>query len=205
MTVVLIALSGTVFLCLVTVVILKSSFSCTSFDNVWKIRWMRNCSLFVFHQACSRMAFKNYRSQNSHAMLDERVYEEDEMLFVCMRLSCGVCEYALVLKHVCMWLPVGWECRVGIFQAPCCSRNICPLCGTNQSAEPSAVTNQAAWWSFHGILGWSWNKGRHLPRSPLLPPASPHPSGFDILDPHMGKSPPPRFVIPRIMTEKWRT
>lgn len=133
------------------------------------------------------------------------IYEECEMVFVSLRLSCGVCKFALVLKQVCMWLPVGWVCRVGIFQAPCCSRNICPLCGTNQSAEPKAVTNQAAWWSFHGILGWSWNKGLHLPHSRLLPPASPHPSGFDILDPHMGKSPPLHSIIPRIMTEKWRT
>lgn len=27
---------------------------------------------------------------------------------------------------------------------PCCSRNICPLSGTNQSEETKAITNQAA-------------------------------------------------------------
>lgn len=117
-----------------------------------------------------------------------RVYEECEMWCVC--------EYALALKQVCMWLPVGWVCRVGIFQAPCCSRNICPLCGTNQSAEPKAVTNQAAWWSFHGILGWSWNKGRHLPPLPSSSPSLPTPFRLWYLRPPHGEITSPSLRNP---------
>lgn len=107
-----------------------------------------------------------------------------------------VCEYALVLKQVCMWLPVGWVCRVGIFQAPCCSRNICPLCGTNQSTEPKAMTNQAAWWSFHGILGWSWNKGRYLPPLPSSSPSLPTPFRLWYLRPPHGEITSPSLRNP---------
>lgn len=94
-------------------------------------------------------------------------------LCVCRVWDCPVVSVCVSMRgfiSMCVWLPVGWECSVGILQAPCCSQNICLLCVTNQSQELEAVTNQAAWWSFHGILGWSWNKGRHRPpHFPLLP------------------------------------
>ncbi len=80
-----------------------------------------------------------------------------------------------------------------------------------RSAEP--IRAQSPWpWRirllgdlFMESWGGAGTKAAISPHSPLIPPASPHPSGFDILDPHMGKSPPPRSVIPRIMTEKWWT
>ncbi len=162
---------------------------------LWRFKkYLMNTQLLRLHFCVSSEVFR--KSQNSHARLDERVYEECEMVFVSMRLSCGVCEYAFILQHVCMWLPVGWECRVGIFQAPCCSRNICPFCGTNQSAEPVAVTNQAAWWSFHGILGWSWNKGRHLPPLPSYSPSLPTPFRLWYLRPPHGEITSPSLHNP---------
>lgn len=53
---------------------------------------------------------------------------------------------------------------------PCCSQNICPCSGTNQSEETKAITNQAARWAF---LLESWGgAGTNAVTTPFLPPFS---------------------------------
>lgn len=61
-----------------------------------------------------------------------------------------------------------WESGTGFALNPCCSRNICPLSGTNQSVETKAITNQAARWAF---LLESWGgAGTNAVTTPFLPP-----------------------------------
>lgn len=56
----------------------------------------------------------------------------------------------------------------GFAPNPCCSQNICPLSGTNQSEETKAITNQAARWAF--LLESLGGAGTNAVTTPFLPP-----------------------------------
>lgn len=60
-----------------------------------------------------------------------------------------------------------WKSGTWFGLNPCCSQNICPLSGTNQSEETRAITNQTARWAF---LLESWGGAGTNALTPFLPP-----------------------------------